>query len=75
MLIDAYKNINTPISAYNTLIKGGIWGGKISSTNIYNRFHDIKECFNYSYIEDKEKLAAKEGTIGKTYSFKMIEEK
>lgn len=75
VLIDAYKNINTPITAYNTLFKGGIWGGKISSTSIYNRIHNIMDCFNYSYIEEKEKLAAKEGTTGKTYSFKMIEEK
>lgn len=75
VLIDAYKNINTPVSAYDTLIEGGIWGGKISSTCIYSGTHNIKDCFNYSFIEEKEKLAAKEGTIGKTYSFKMIEEK
>jgi len=74
VLIDAYQNINTPVSGYNTLFKGGIWGGKISSTSIYSGIHNIKDCFNYSYIEEKEKLAAKEGTVGKTYSFKMIEE-
>ena len=33
------------------------------------------KIMNYIYINENEKIAAKEGTTGKTYSFKMIEEK
>ena len=41
----------------------------------YNLTYWYAHCLNYIYINENEKIAAKEGTTGKIYSFKMIEEK
>ena len=74
-LISAYNKISTPVTMYDTLHINGIWSGLVSSSDINKLCYRKLDCYHYSYIEEKEKLAAKEGTIGKTYSFKMIEEK
>ena len=75
VLISAYRKISTPESKYDTLINNGIWGGNVCEAYNYNLTYWYAYCLNYSYINENEKLAAKEGTTGKTYSFKMIEEK
>ena len=75
ILISAYHKISTPESEYDILFKNGIWGGIVcTSSHIYENRYWKPKCFNYTSIIEKEQNAAKEGTIGKTYSFKMIEE-
>ena len=74
-LISAYDKFSTPETKHDTLLINGIWGGLVNSTDINKLRHWKSDCFNYSVIDIKEQMAAKEGTTGKTYSFKMIEEK
>ena len=75
VLISAYRKISTPESKYDTLINNGVWGGNVCVADNYNLTYWYAHCLNYIYINENEKIAAKEGTTGKTYSFKMIEEK
>ena len=73
VLISAYHNIAE--SEYDTLINADIWGGKVCKVvDNVEKCYWKAHCFGYTYINEIEQIAAKEGTIGKTYSFKMIEE-
>ena len=75
VLVSAYRKNSTAVTDYETIINDGIWGGKVCKVidNVEKRYWKAY-CFDYTYINEKEQIAAKEGTIGKTYSFKMIEE-
>ena len=75
ILISAYHKISTSESERDTLINDGIWGGTVCAVNNFELHYWKPYCFDYTYIIKKEQNAAKEGTFGKTYSFKMIEEK
>ena len=79
VMISSYDSPYRPCSKYDVLKIGGIWKGLVCPIDIddecWNDTYDKYDCMQYSYIEEKEKMAAKEGTTGKTYSFKMIEEK
>ena len=74
VLISAYNTIATPEADRDTLINDGIWDGTVCTVNNFKKHYWKAECFNYTSIIEKEQAAAKEGTTGKTYSFKMIEE-
>ena len=76
LMISAYNKPSTPCSKYDVLQIDGIWNGIVCPTDIgyWMEMCDKYDCMQYSYIEEKERMAAKEGTTGKTYSFKMIEE-
>lgn len=74
VLISAYHKLSTAISQSDTLINDGVWAGKVCEANSLESHYQKTDCFDYTFIIEKEKLAAKEGTTGKTYSFKMIEE-
>lgn len=74
VLISAYNTIAIPVTYCDTLINDGIWGGTVCAANDFEKHYGKAQCFNYTSIIEKEQNAAKEGTTGKTYSFKMIEE-
>ena len=74
-LISAYHKLSTPETKHDALLVDGIWDGMVCSSDFNKLRHRKADCFDYSSIDIKEQMAAKEGTTGKTYSFKMIEEK
>ncbi len=75
-MISAYHKLTTAETNHDALLENGIWNGLVCPIEHYGiLYHSKSKCFSYSYIEEKEQIAAKEGTTGKTYSFKMIEEK
>jgi len=69
-LIDAYKSVECPCSKSQRLKPGGIWGGYVS-----NQFAGkYVDCLSsYTEIYKIEEIASKEGSIGKTYSYKLSE--
>lgn len=71
-MAEAYQNKETPLSKLEYLQKGGIWGGYICK--YASRSHlDKNKCYTYSSIPDMEKIAAKQGTTGKTFSYMLNE--
>ena len=79
VMINSYISPYAPCSKYDVLKIGGIWKGLVypidKNNECWSDRYDKYGCMYYSYIKEKEQMAAKEGTTGKTYSFKMIEEK
>jgi len=78
VMISSYDNPYRPCSKYDVLKIGSLWKGLVYKIDrddeCWKDEYDKYSCMHYSYIEKIEQMAAKEGTIGKTYSFKMIEE-
>ena len=71
-LVSAVKYFSTPITEDNIMYKGGVWNGKVNFGS-YRRLYKTQSIY-FTQVFEKEKRASKEGTTGKTYSFKMIEE-
>jgi len=71
-LINAYTSMCCPCSKSERLKVGEIWGGFVN-TDSYSKYPYKDENFSYELIENIEKTAAKEGTIGKVYSYKLCE--
>lgn len=71
-LINAYTSMSCPINNSERLKAGEIWGGYIN-TDSNSKYPFKNENFSYELITNIEEIASKEGTTGKTYSFKLTE--
>lgn len=72
-LTDAYITIATPTSKNNRLNPGGIWNGLVNTDESNSTYVNKDYNMNFTKIFKSEECASKEGTTGKTYSYKLTE--
>ncbi len=72
-LVSAAEYFSAPISKDHIMYTGGVWNGKVNFGSYSKQLYKTQSIY-FTQVFEKEKRASKEGTIGKTYSFKMIEE-